>query len=237
MPDVYAATFDCFRRPPRVTPAVENQSYSLPVLRPGLSKAKYDQILRGARLVFLESGYGSASMDRIAREAGVSKGTLYNYFANKETLFAAMIQGDCYDATSGSHSHDGPLDPQNPAAVLTGFGLHMVEELLDWEHMTFIRIVLAEAVNFPELGKMVEATGPTLAALHLADYFAQVNQLGQYHFPDLPLAAEQFMQLCEAGCYRRTLLAMEVPTREQLTRQVHSAVRLFLQGYQAKNPA
>ena len=67
--------------------------YSLPVLRPGLSKAKYDQILRGARQVFLESGYGSASMDRIAREAGVSKGTLYNYFANKETLFATMIQG------------------------------------------------------------------------------------------------------------------------------------------------
>lgn len=208
--------------------------YSLPVLRPGLSKAKYDQILRGARQVFLESGYGSASMDRIAREAGVSKGTLYNYFANKETLFATMIQGDCYDATSGSHAHDTPLDPQNPAAVLTEFGLHMVEELLDHEHMTFIRIVLAEAVNFPELGKMVEATGPGLAVQHMADYFGLVNQVGQYHFPDRPLAAEQFMQLCDAGCYRRTLLALDAPTREHLTQQVHSAVRLFLQGHRAE---
>ncbi|NLR76957.1 TetR/AcrR family transcriptional regulator [Leeia aquatica] len=214
---------------------MENPSYSLPVLRPGLSKAKYDQILRGARQVFLESGYGSASMDRIAREAGVSKGTLYNYFANKETLFATMIQGDCYDATNGSHSHDWQLDPQQPLGVLTEFGMHMVEELLNREHITFIRIVLAEAVNFPELGKMVEATGPGMAVSVLSDYLGQVNQLGQYHFPVCPLAAEQFMQLCEAGSYRRTLLAWDAPTREQLTLQVHSAVRLFLQGHRVES--
>ena len=52
---------------------------------------KYDQVLEGARIVFLRDGFEGASVDDIAREAGVSKATLYSYFASKEELFFAVI--------------------------------------------------------------------------------------------------------------------------------------------------
>ncbi|HVG49092.1 MAG TPA: helix-turn-helix domain-containing protein, partial [Rubellimicrobium sp.] len=49
----------------------------------GEDPRKRDQILEGARQVFMEQGYDAASMNDICRAAGVSKGTLYVYFANK----------------------------------------------------------------------------------------------------------------------------------------------------------
>ncbi len=48
-------------------------------------------VLDGAVRVFIESGYEASSMDRIAEEAGVSKRTVYNHFASKETLFQEVI--------------------------------------------------------------------------------------------------------------------------------------------------
>ena len=53
--------------------------------------AKREQILKGAHEIFAEYGYEGASMSVIARHAGVSKGTLYNYFDNKADLFTAVV--------------------------------------------------------------------------------------------------------------------------------------------------
>src|SRR5690349_16872873 len=52
----------------------------------GQDPAKREQILEGARRVFIEMGFDAASMNDITRAAGVSKGTIYVYFANKEEL-------------------------------------------------------------------------------------------------------------------------------------------------------
>ena len=56
---------------------------------------KRAQILHGAAVVFAEDGYEGASMSRIAREANVSKGTLYNHFEGKADLFTAYMQQAC----------------------------------------------------------------------------------------------------------------------------------------------
>ncbi|MFT8469215.1 MAG: helix-turn-helix domain-containing protein, partial [Acetobacter syzygii] len=61
----------------------------------GESETKRQQILTGASSVFAEHGYEGASMSAIARQASVSKGTLYNYFANKADLFAAFVEQRC----------------------------------------------------------------------------------------------------------------------------------------------
>src|SRR5512142_301051 len=54
--------------------------------------AKRRQILAGASKVFMELGFDGASMGEIARSAGVSKGTLYVYFADKNHLFEAIVE-------------------------------------------------------------------------------------------------------------------------------------------------
>src|SRR5450631_846627 len=54
--------------------------------------SKRRQILDGARKVFMDLGFDGASMGEIARAAGVSKGTLYVYFADKNRLFEAIVE-------------------------------------------------------------------------------------------------------------------------------------------------
>ncbi|MGB1035103.1 MAG: TetR/AcrR family transcriptional regulator, partial [Primorskyibacter sp.] len=56
---------------------------------------KYDQVLDGARAVFLAHGFEGASVDDIARAAGVSKATLYSYFADKRVLFMEVASQQC----------------------------------------------------------------------------------------------------------------------------------------------
>ena len=51
---------------------------------------KIDQVLAGARDVFLSDGFESASVDEIARRSGVSKATLYSYFSTKTELFLTV---------------------------------------------------------------------------------------------------------------------------------------------------
>ena len=75
----------------------ENDTDVLDSLRRGRPAAGQDpvkrsQIIEGARRVFIDKGFEAASMNDITREAGVSKGTIYVYFANKEELFEALIE-------------------------------------------------------------------------------------------------------------------------------------------------
>jgi TetR/AcrR family transcriptional repressor of mexJK operon len=56
---------------------------------------KAESILAAAKRMFLEGGFGAVSMDAIAREAGVSKATVYAHFAGKEELFGAVIGREC----------------------------------------------------------------------------------------------------------------------------------------------
>lgn len=51
-----------------------------------------DKILDAALEVFSEKGFHSATVDEIAEQAGLGKGTLYRYFANKETLFNELVR-------------------------------------------------------------------------------------------------------------------------------------------------
>src|ERR1700755_3604602 len=57
----------------------------------GQSARKRRQILDGARRLFMAQGFDHTSMGDIAREAGVSKGTLYVYFDSKERLFSELV--------------------------------------------------------------------------------------------------------------------------------------------------
>src|SRR6516162_5136559 len=66
------------------------------ILQPAADEvsSKRRQILDGARKVFLDLGFDGASMGEIARAAGVSKGTLYVYFADKCRLFEAIVEDE-----------------------------------------------------------------------------------------------------------------------------------------------
>src|SRR5262249_20915424 len=93
--------------------APSTQSLSRPAIRPGEGdSAKRKQILDGARRVFLDLGFDGASMGEIARVAGVSKGTLYVYFADKHHLFEAIVEQENLDYGRESFNFSPDRDPE-----------------------------------------------------------------------------------------------------------------------------
>ena len=112
--------------------------------------ARPQEIVAAAMEVFAERGFAAARLEEVAARAGVSKGTLYLYFASKEELFKAVIRAailpNLYQAEALVASAGGPCFP-----VLERL-LRMVAQLIATTRMAVIpRLVIAEAGNFPEL--------------------------------------------------------------------------------------
>jgi len=99
---------------------------------------KAESILAAAKRTFLASGFGTVSMDTIAREAGVSKATVYAHFAGKEELFGAVIGRECglYFARFSA----GELDPVNLRASLAVLGRRYLELVLSPDAIALHRI-------------------------------------------------------------------------------------------------
>src|SRR5215475_5778703 len=101
--------------------------------------AKKLAVLKAALRLFLEQGFGATSMDAIAREAGVSKATLYAHVKSKEELFAAI--------TTSCASRQAVLHPafeaghQDVRAELLSFARDHVALLLSPEGAAMYRIV------------------------------------------------------------------------------------------------
>ena len=80
---------------------------------------KFDQVLEGAREVFLRDGFEGANVDDIARAAGVSKATLYSYFPDKRLLFMEMATRQC-QRQADEALMTAPEAPVGPEAARIG---------------------------------------------------------------------------------------------------------------------
>ncbi|PPQ33085.1 TetR/AcrR family transcriptional regulator [Rhodopila globiformis] len=195
-----------------------------------LSPEKRTQILSGAAAVFAADGYEGASMARIAAVAGVSKGTLYNYFDSKADLFTAYINETCERHLArvfdqADHSGD-------PAAVLRSVGKRMVQMMLSDQGLAIHRMVIAEAVKFPALARGFFEAGPARAIGFLAAWLAEETRQGRLQVADAEFAAEQFFNLCQARLVlRRRLEMLPNPPDSEIEQVIEASIRMFLRTY------
>src|ERR1700683_2340887 len=163
--------------------------------------AKRRQIIDGARAVFLSRGFDAASMNDIARAAGVSKGTLYVYFDHKEELFEAIVEQECDAQAEGIFD----LDPNDHdvEAVLKRLGAAYVKFLCRPEKAQAIRTVIAIADRMPEVGRQFYESGPAQGIARLAEYFSAQVDAGVLQIEDIGIAAAQFMEANHAALFKR----------------------------------
>ena len=143
----------------------------------GEDPVKREQILDGAQRVFMRMGFDASSMNDITREAGVSKGTLYVYFKNKEDLFAAIIQRKksvVYERLKQIVDADKPV-----AETLFEFGVTFGVHLLSNEAISGQRIVIGVLDRMPELADSFFKFGPNTGPVLLANYLARQVELGR----------------------------------------------------------
>jgi AcrR family transcriptional regulator len=200
-----------------------------------LSEHKHQAIQRAGTDVFLRLGYGSASMDLIAAEAGVSKQTVYNHFQSKEALFKAIVA----NLTS---TLMGPLVVRDPAKstpeqVLLALGRDFLALMLRPSTLALYRLIVAESARFPELGGAIYAVGAGRLLAMLADYLAWETRNGRLSVSESELAAEQFVGMLTGRMQLRALLGvLTARERRELQRRAEHVVSCFLALYAPRQP-
>ncbi|WP_377510567.1 TetR/AcrR family transcriptional regulator [Octadecabacter sp. R77987] len=193
---------------------------------------KFDQVLAGATEVFLASGFEGASVDDIARAAGVSKATLYSYFPDKRLLFMEVAKGECCRQADLAVE---TIDMSAPVAtVLRAAADHMIDFITSEFGQRIFRICVAESDRFPELGREFYNSGPALIRGRLVSYFEQAVIRGDLAIDDLTLAADQFHELCKADLFTRMVFNISDKfTATEKQRIAQGAVTTFLARYGA----
>lgn len=146
------------------------------------------EICRAALEVFAEKGFAAAKLDEIARRAGVSKGTLYLYFEDKEDLFRAVVRSAIVPNVEAIIAAVAALDVCFPNLVRT-FLAGFAEREARLPIGAVAKMVVGESRNFPELARVWHDEVASKAIGTLAGAIEQAQQRGEVRTGDPRLYA------------------------------------------------
>jgi TetR/AcrR family transcriptional repressor of mexJK operon len=196
---------------------------------------KAEAILAAAERAFLAAGFGAVTMDAIAREAGVSKATVYAHFTGKEELFGAVVAH-----LSRRRFHGFSVDALNPVdieASLTTIVTRFLDLVLSPEAIALNRIIIGEVTRFPMLGELFWAAGPERSRAQIEAFMRRAAAAGTLAVPDPRLAAEQLIALARGEIHLRSLLRLEDPANPAaLPTAATRAVGTFLRAFSHQEP-
>lgn len=151
--------------------------------------ARPQELLAAALDLFVERGFASTRLEDVAKRAGVSKGTLYLYFTNKEELFKAVVRenivpalGEAEDMISTFEGHSADL----LRCVIMGW----------WERVGatkasgIIKLVMAEAGNFPELAAFYQEEVIIRSSVMMAGMFQRGVTRGEFRPVDVEVMTQ-----------------------------------------------
>lgn len=194
------------------------------VARAGNS-SKREAVVSAASKLFLGEGYSTTGMDAIAKEAGVSKATVYSYYTDKASLFADVIDRVCEDMGGAVEE----LAQDSPEATLKAVALFGTERFLETLDRSILQRVVSEGDEFPELGKTFWTTGPEKLEAFVARYLAEAKRRGVLDVHDPSHSAALFIGLV-MGVYLLPILlkVRKRPSRTERSRDFDQLVAGFL---------
>lgn len=169
------------------------------------SAEKRKQVLEAASDLFLTSGYTGCSMEMVAKEAKVSKQTVYSHFANKEALFIAVIENKCAEyQLDNRHLEAENLDLD---AVLQERGLQIVKLLHDDEVIAIYRVIIGEVNNNPRAAELFYQAGPKHSLEYLSKCFLKFSKQPLSNKFALKCAAT-FFSLLKSEFHTKSILGL-----------------------------
>lgn len=187
----------------------------------GLDPAKRRAILEGAQEVFLRDGYDAASMDDVARSAGVGKMTVYRHFGSKSALFRDMLRDICTAAFFDAEA--------TPAArfedELTGLGHAFVDLITDPQRLGTYRLAMAEGERNPDVSRMFyEGAVIPVCERIAARMRAHAPRVPE---PDALELAGLFLQIVQGHAYMRLMMGIDkAPDPAAFARQIALATEI-----------
>jgi AcrR family transcriptional regulator len=198
-----------------------------------LMEQKRTAIVAAARESFLESGYSQASMDGIARLAGVSVKTIYGHFENKNELFSAVMRIACLAVGAPEELQDEALSARFPwfkdstEQGLMEAGREYLRHLLSAEQLALYRVVTRDADRFPELGVQYQKDVVAGRTDILMKYLGRTARTNKWHLTSMQQASTVYEALLRAGLFEEVLHGIRQPEPRAMTKHARAAAAVM----------
>ena len=191
-------------------------------------------VVDAARTLFLRQGYAGTTMADIAAQAGLTKRTLYNNYADKDALFTQIVAEVIAYAEAfaqGVRDDFSGITAANLRASLDDLGRRLALGIVRPEVIALRRLLIGEARAFPDLAARYfdRAPGQVLAALAVG--FERLGRAGVLQRSDARLAAAQFAYLVAGEPLDRAVLVGSVPSKQHVVACAREGVATFLARY------
>lgn len=183
-------------------------------------------ILDAARQLFLRDGYAATSTDSVAREAGVSKATLYAHFGSKDELFVAVVTREGAGVTLSLDRVSG----RNIGDELREFALAASALMLSPTVLGMHRLVAADGGR-SGIAQIFYRNGPGELNDRLARVLAQAMDRGELASADPHLAATQFLGVIVGDLQFRALLGVGFPSARTRRATAVAGAEMFVRAY------
>ena len=198
--------------------------------QPAVKNDKRQAIICAASKAFLENGYQNTSMETISSKAGVAKQTLYNYFGNKDALFIAVVDQKC-DYSDNATMRSGDIKSENVEEVLKKYAQSKLADLVSSENTAMFRMMISEAIRFPNLGEMFFKAGLEKDRLLLVNFLTLQKQAGNLEVDDPEQAALFFQGALNAYFRPKFIMTGETPSKEAIQQYIDYCIEKFLLLY------
>jgi AcrR family transcriptional regulator len=168
-------------------------------------EARPSEILDAALSLFVERGYAATTLEQVARAAGISKGTLYLYYDNKEELFRSMVRELLVPHVEQFEKHAAEFRGSS-AELLRGMAHNWWRAVGDSALAGMPKLMIAEAGNFPELAHFYVETVIVRGRKLVADILQRGIDRGEFRQIDTDLAARVMLySLVFAAIWKNSL--------------------------------
>jgi len=191
--------------------------------------ARPEEILQAALEVFTDRGFAATKLEDVARRAGVTKGTIYLYYENKESLFKALVRGTIVPVIAKGEAL---------AQAFTGTARDLFEQLVreyfrlvgDTQLSGIPRLMIAEAGNFPELARFYYEEVVTRGHRLMAGVLERGIKAGEFRRVNVAVATKLAMAPLMHAVVARKAFAACMPEGFDVAKYLDTHIDLYLHG-------
>lgn len=185
-----------------------------------------DKILTHAEALFLEKGFGGATMNDIAARCRMSKRTLYRLFPAKTEMFAAIVRRHRQQMLDLPGPHD---DMPVHEALRKVFRVDLSEEA-SRRRIFLLRMVLSEAERTPEIAQIIHDEAGDGARIDLARFLEARVAKGDLSLADTDRASQMLVDMMYGALTRKREGGIGWSNAEERRAQIEASIELFLNG-------
>jgi TetR/AcrR family transcriptional repressor of mexJK operon len=193
------------------------------------NEAKRQQILNAAINLFIDQGFAATSMELIAKNADVSKQTVYSHFGSKDELFSASVECKCESLKILDLSLH---DLSNPRKVLLKLAKNFTDFVTSKEACAVHKICVFESSAYPQVSDIFYRAGPLRVANEVTNLMGKFHQKNILTIENPKYAALQFLNMIKGELW----MQIEFNTKERISPEevneyLRNSVDFFLRGY------